>query len=373
MSVKHLIFYAAGSVLAFAYDDLSVNKVATESPTIILPIYEAKLAVDRDIKTCMRTDPIAIDGVEKKTWWKVDLGRISNLYSITILFRNYDGYEMRQRGRFAGFSLYVSNTNVTTIDGIKNSTLCYKDGPHLPPLNFTINCTAYGRYVIFFNERSNVGSYPSAYQVKNVYTELCEVFVEGCNKPGFYGITCDTQCPSNCKYSTCHIELGNCFACKPGWTGNSCYRKCEEGWYGINCSQPCEGHCRDGITCNHVTGVCDGECDAGWKGFLCDKGCDDGTFGYNCVNKCSDHCFHVSPCNKQTGHCEGGCAPGYTNDDCSDECSPSYYGKNCRQRCSGHCINNEACDHVSGVCSNGCQDGLWQKYLREELFSCLSF
>lgn len=42
----------------------------------------------------MRTDPIAIDGVEKKTWWKVDLGRISNLYSITILFRNYDGYGM---------------------------------------------------------------------------------------------------------------------------------------------------------------------------------------------------------------------------------------------------------------------------------------
>lgn len=46
----------------------------------------------------------------------------------------------------------------------------------------------------------------------------------GCNKPGVYGITCDTQCPSNCKYSTCHIELGNCFACKPGWTGKLCYR-----------------------------------------------------------------------------------------------------------------------------------------------------
>lgn len=87
--------------------------------------------------------------------------------------------EMRQRGRFAGFSLYVSNTNVTAIESIKNASLCYKDGPHLPPLNFTINCTAYGRYVIFFNERSNVESYPSEYGVKNVYTELCEVIVEG--------------------------------------------------------------------------------------------------------------------------------------------------------------------------------------------------
>lgn len=94
---------------------------------------------------------------------------------VCILF----SLEMRQRGRFAGFSLYVSNTNVTAIDGIKSSTLCYKDGPHLPPLNFTINCTAYGRYVIFFNERSNVGSYPSAYEVTSVYTELCEVFVKG--------------------------------------------------------------------------------------------------------------------------------------------------------------------------------------------------
>lgn len=73
---------------------MSVNKVATESPTKILPIYEAKLAVDRNINTCMRTDPIGINGAEKKTWWKVDLGRISNLYSITILFKNYVGNGM---------------------------------------------------------------------------------------------------------------------------------------------------------------------------------------------------------------------------------------------------------------------------------------
>lgn len=43
--------------------------------------------------------------------------------------------ELRQRGRFAGFSLYLSNNG-----DIQGSTLCYKDykdEPQLPPLNLT--------------------------------------------------------------------------------------------------------------------------------------------------------------------------------------------------------------------------------------------
>lgn len=82
--------------------------------------------------------------------------------------------EYRQRGRFAGFSLFVSN------DGNKEgSTLCYKDGPQLPPLNFMTNCTEYGRYVIFYNERKDGVIFPSGYQNHTVYTELCEVIVKG--------------------------------------------------------------------------------------------------------------------------------------------------------------------------------------------------
>lgn len=80
----------------------------------------------------------------------------------------------RQRGRFAGFALFVSNTG-----DIKGSTLCYKDGPELPPLNFTTTCTEYGRYVIFYNERMDEAVYPDGYQLTNVYTELCEVIVKG--------------------------------------------------------------------------------------------------------------------------------------------------------------------------------------------------
>ena len=79
--------------------------------------------------------------------------------------------ERRQQGRFAGFSLYVSN------DGQKES-LCYKDKPPLPQLNITITCNTAGRYVRFHNERLEGVTYPSGYEL-TVYTELCEVIVYG--------------------------------------------------------------------------------------------------------------------------------------------------------------------------------------------------
>lgn len=80
----------------------------------------------------------------------------------------------RQRGRFAGFSLYVSKTAE-----IRDSNLCYKNGPQLPPLNFTTSCLERGRFVIFYNERLRGKSYPETYQTTNVFTELCEVVVKG--------------------------------------------------------------------------------------------------------------------------------------------------------------------------------------------------
>lgn len=48
--------------------------------------------------------------------------------------------------------------------------------------------------------------------------------------------------------------------------------ECREGWYGINCTKQCVGQCRDAVTCNHVTGLCDIGCAAGWKEDLCNKG-----------------------------------------------------------------------------------------------------
>ena len=82
--------------------------------------------------------------------------------------------ESRQRGRFAGFSLYISNNG-----SMDNSSLCYKDGPQLPSLNFTTICITSGRYVTFYNERLDRVSYPEGYTLSLVYTELCEVIVQG--------------------------------------------------------------------------------------------------------------------------------------------------------------------------------------------------
>lgn len=83
--------------------------------------------------------------------------------------------EQRQRGRFAGFSLYVSDTG-----DIEGSFLCYKNGYLLPPLDFNTTCITSGRYVIFYNERLNEVTYPEGYEVSsNVYMELCEVFADG--------------------------------------------------------------------------------------------------------------------------------------------------------------------------------------------------
>lgn len=81
---------------------------------------------------------------------------------------------MKQRGRFAGFSLFVSNTTDR-----QNESLCYKNGQELPFLDFNTTCTTYGRYVIFYNERLAETTYPGEYQISSVFTELCEVTVKG--------------------------------------------------------------------------------------------------------------------------------------------------------------------------------------------------
>lgn len=48
--------------------------------------------------------------------------------------------------------------------------------------------------------------------------------------------------------------------------------ECTERWFGVNCSQACDGHCRENMTCDHVSGECDRGCDAGWTGRMCGKG-----------------------------------------------------------------------------------------------------
>lgn len=96
--------------------------------------------------------------------------------------QNFFVLEDRQRGRFGGFSLYVSDLDVSDTADVKTSTICYKNGPQLPPLNFTTTCAQFGRYVIFYNERLDGVIYPEGYEIFNIFTELCEVIVQGKRK-----------------------------------------------------------------------------------------------------------------------------------------------------------------------------------------------
>ena len=112
--------------------------------------------------------------LSNKTKIKITIHHFMHNFSIPITFF-LCFLESRQRGRFAGFSLYISNS-----EDRDDPSLCFKDGPALPPLNFTTTCTLSGRYVIFYNERLDGVTYPVGYEaVANVYMELCEVTVNG--------------------------------------------------------------------------------------------------------------------------------------------------------------------------------------------------
>lgn len=79
-------------------DDLSFQVLASQSPIYTSSSshhwYEARNAIDRNTDTCMRTDGIGASAPSKHTWWKVDLGAVYSVYSISILFKDYGNLGM---------------------------------------------------------------------------------------------------------------------------------------------------------------------------------------------------------------------------------------------------------------------------------------
>lgn len=72
----------------FSKDDLSYNKVADQSNFVQ---YGAGNAVDGNTATCMRSDVIGRNSQKKTVWWKVDLGKSYSIYSVNIIFKDYEG------------------------------------------------------------------------------------------------------------------------------------------------------------------------------------------------------------------------------------------------------------------------------------------
>nr|XP_022307519.1 tenascin-like [Crassostrea virginica] len=316
-------------------NDLSYNKNASQSHTLPGPLYGAGKAVDGNIATCMRTQEIGQNSPDKIVWWRVDLGGVFNIYSVNILFKNYDGYESRQRGRFAGFSLYISSNGERT-----SSSLCYEDGPELPPLNFSTECMLSGRYVIFYNERLDGVNYPAGYEVEaNVFTELCEVTVIECPDE-WYGLDCKQQCSGHCRDNDpCNKVTGQCD------------KGCAHGWYGQHCEHRCVGHCINNASCTQANGTCDGGCATGWIGSFCEKACEHGRYGKNCLHICSSNC---KTCEHTDGACS--CHAGWSGPNCSTGCTNSY-GENCQYSCHPFCAN-QTCDRVDGTCAIASKIGI---------------
>lgn len=97
---KILINFITVKVVFLSKDDMSYNKVATQSRTYPGMGYDASNAVDRNTATCMRTDAIGINSPDKKVWWKVDLGGVHTIYRINIVFKTYNGVDGNGKGMF---------------------------------------------------------------------------------------------------------------------------------------------------------------------------------------------------------------------------------------------------------------------------------
>ena len=80
--------------------------------------------------------------------------------------------------RFAGYSLYVSNSSISKTNGY----LCYHhEGPEIPSVYQDLSCNHLGQYVIIYNERNESVSYPNVYYDFAILM-LCKVRIYGkCN------------------------------------------------------------------------------------------------------------------------------------------------------------------------------------------------
>ncbi|XP_069126487.1 cell death abnormality protein 1-like isoform X2 [Argopecten irradians] len=302
--------------------NIALSKTATQSTNRSSNEWLASAAVDG----CQNIDMFSgccghTQAGLKTAWWRVDLGQISTIDSIHIIYR--DSYQLR----LAGYELYVSNTTVTPRDGI----LCYQDTSTTEAavqLNIIHQCPYVGRYVTVYNYRNT----PKRYSWYNDYAvlELCEVLVYGCPAGKYGDGDCSQICPATCYGGNCNPKIGSCFYCAVGT-------------FGVFCENTCSLDCMNGL-CDTGTGNC--------------LECVPGKFGATCSQDCSINCKGTG-CAKDTGYCYG-CVDGKYGDTCDVDCSV-----NCKDRlCDGNtgycgdCIVGRYGVNCSNNCPAGCKDNV---------------
>ena len=119
----------------------------------------------------------------KDSFYNISILSVSHLFNIfyehlLILILKYVSFLDEGNGytsRFLGFSVYISNTT-----NKENGVLCFKDTSYTRatiPNPTDIPCAQHGKYVIYYNDRSNP-PYPAGYDTF-AYNELCELQVLG--------------------------------------------------------------------------------------------------------------------------------------------------------------------------------------------------
>ena len=53
-------------------------------------------ALDRNISTCTKDEGIGPNSQHKSVMWRVDFGRMHNIYSVNFLFKHYKGHSIIQ-------------------------------------------------------------------------------------------------------------------------------------------------------------------------------------------------------------------------------------------------------------------------------------
>ncbi|XP_069128447.1 fucolectin-like [Argopecten irradians] len=187
-------------------ENLAILKTTTQSSNYYSNRYPASSAVDGckntvlEVGCCSHT---AVSG-PNTVWWRVDLGQISTIDSIQIIYREH------WQIRFAGYHLYVSNTTISPQDGV----LCYLDTSITKDdvqLNVIHQCPYVGRYVTVYNYRTSPKQYN--WYDDSAILELCEVLVYGCPAGMFGNDNCNQVCSESCYGGNCNPKTGICL-CK---------------------------------------------------------------------------------------------------------------------------------------------------------------